>query len=72
MSTVKMVAGRLGISPSKLYQMVARREIPHYRIGGKILLSEEDVQEYLASCEVKKAEASKAKPPPVKLRHVTI
>jgi excisionase family DNA binding protein len=72
MYTVKVVAKRLGISPSKLYQMVSRREIPHYRIGGKILFSEENVQEYLACCKVEKAEASKAKPPPVKLRHITI
>jgi excisionase family DNA binding protein len=72
MYTVKETAERLGISPSKLYQLTSRKQIPHYRIGGKILFSDEDIQAYLSSCKVEQAGASKPKPPPVKLRHLTI
>ncbi|HZL38112.1 MAG TPA: helix-turn-helix domain-containing protein [Tepidisphaeraceae bacterium] len=50
--SVKAAAQRLGVSVSKLYQLAASRKISHYRIGGKILFSEADVDAYLASCRV--------------------
>ena len=30
-------ARRIGISPSKVYQLASARRISHYRIGGKIV-----------------------------------
>ena len=50
--TVSEASKRIGISGSKLYQLVAARRIAHYRVGGKILFMEEDVVAYLASCRV--------------------
>ena len=50
--TVLEVAKILGISASKLYQLVAGRRIAHYRVGGKILFMGEDVTAYLATCRV--------------------
>lgn len=49
---VREVARRLGISASKCYQLVARRSIPHYRVGGKILFREADLDAYLETCRV--------------------
>ena len=37
---------------SKLYQPVGRRRIPHHRIDGKILLTDDDVATFLAGCRV--------------------
>ena len=50
--TVLEVSKILGISASKLYQLVAGRRIAHYRVGGKILFMGEDVTAYLATCRV--------------------
>lgn len=50
--TVVEAARRIGISPSKLYQLAAARAIAHYRVGGKIVFFEADVDAYLASCRV--------------------
>ena len=52
MLTVKQAAIRLGVSASRTYELVERREIAHYRVGTKILLSEDDVAAYLESCRV--------------------
>ncbi len=50
--TVKEVSKLLKISKSKLYELVERREIPHYRLGekgkrGAIRFKLDDVQEWL-------------------------
>jgi len=50
--TVSEAAKRIGISASKLYQLVSARHIAHYRVGGKIIFSESDVDAYLATCRV--------------------
>jgi excisionase family DNA binding protein len=52
MLSVKDTAKRLGISASKLYALVAARTISFYRVGGKILFAEADIDAYLASCRV--------------------
>ena len=52
MMTVQQAAGRIGISASKLYQLVAGRQIGHYRVGGRILFSDEDVASFIARCRV--------------------
>ena len=52
MLTVKQATQLLGISRSKLYQLISARKLVHYRIGGKILLDEADLNSYLVSCRV--------------------
>ena len=50
--TVTEAATKIGISPSKLYQLASARAIAHYRIGGKIVFFDQDIAAYLASCRV--------------------
>jgi excisionase family DNA binding protein len=69
---VKETAKRLGISASKLYQLASRRQIPYYRIGGKILFSGDQIQEFLDSCKVEPAGPRKPKLPPVKLENIRL
>jgi excisionase family DNA binding protein len=69
MLTVKQAAQRLGVSASKLYGMVERREIAHYRLGrGKIFFSDEQIQAFLDDCLVPKEDpgerTSKPSSPP--------
>ncbi len=52
MLPVKQAAKRLGISQSKLYQLASERKIAHYRVGGKIVFAESDLDAYLDSCRV--------------------
>ena len=55
MFRVKEAAEKLGISPSKLYQMAQRREISHLRVpppNGRILFTQADLDAYLARCRV--------------------
>lgn len=75
MLTIREAAKRLGISRSKLYGMTSRREIAFYRVGGKILFTEEQLKEFLDACLVHKSERAEApKPPPVSLkpRHLEV
>ncbi len=71
--TVAEAADKIGISASKLYQLVAARRIPHYRVGGKILFSEADIAAYLESCRVGAiapvATASRAQ---IRLKHLRL
>ena len=71
--TVNEAARRIGISASKVYQLVGARRIAHYRIGGKIIFSELDIASYLESCHVGTA-APVAAVPHVrpKLKHLTL
>jgi len=71
--TIAEAAPRLGISASKLYQLVAARAIAHYRVGGKIVFSQADIDDYLARCRVA-AVAPVPAAPRVKLRlkHITL
>lgn len=71
--TVAEAAKKIGISSSKLYQLAAARVISHYRVGGKILFSEADVDAYLASCRVGAATPVVAAPRVhLKLKHLTL
>lgn len=51
------VARRLGVSVSTVYDMAKQRKIQHRRIGvgrGRVLFTEEDVQEYLEASKVER------------------
>ena len=52
MRSVKQAAEHLGVSASKIYQLASSRKIPFYRVGGKILFTDQDLAAYLASCRV--------------------
>lgn len=71
--TVTEAAERIGISPSKVYQLVAQRLISHYRIGGKIILKEEDIASYLDDCRVGAITLAVASPHmPPRLKHLSL
>lgn len=71
--SVKAAARRLGISVSKLYQLAAARRIAFYRIGGKIVFSNADVEAFMQSCRVGVAVSQPATPRiRVKLRHLRL
>lgn len=42
--TVRQMAERLCLSRRTVFQMIEDRVLPHYRIGGKILLAEHDIE----------------------------
>ena len=46
---VKTVAGRLGVCAKTVRRMIERHELPVYRIGHLLRLSEADVENYLAA-----------------------
>ena len=50
--TIREVADRLSISQSLAYRLVAEGKIRAYRIGGAVRVSEDQLSEYLSSCEV--------------------
>lgn len=71
--TVIEAAKRIGISTSNLYGLIAARAIGHYRVGGKILLSDVDVDAYLARCHVGAVVPVAAAPRArVKLKHLQL
>lgn len=71
--TIAEASIKIGISSSKLYQLVAARQIAHYRIGGKIVFSEQDVVAYLQSCRVGAVAPVAAAPHMrVKLKHLSL
>lgn len=72
--TVKETAGRIGISTSKLYQLASARAIGFYRIGGKIVFTEEDISAYLASCRVQPVDRFRSRPSPANgiLKHLSL
>jgi excisionase family DNA binding protein len=69
MLTVKQGSQRLGVSLSKMYEIIARQKIAHYRIEGKIMLSEEDLDSYLKSCRIEAGARTPARSPQV-YRHL--
>lgn len=68
--TVKQVAERLGISRALVYALISRKEICHERHGlgrGVIRITEEALEGYRRTCQVKEEEERPA-PPPVRVR----
>jgi excisionase family DNA binding protein len=52
---VREVAELLGVAPSTVYDLARQRKIAHRRIGtgrGRIVFTEEDIEEFLNSCKV--------------------
>ena len=45
--TVKEVAELLGISVNSTYKAVENNQLPHIRLGGKILIPKNKLREYL-------------------------
>ncbi len=42
----------LGCSKSKLYKMVARREIPHFKVGRRVLFKADELHQYISTLRV--------------------
>lgn len=82
MLTVKQVAERLGVSESLVRCWIRDRALPHYRVGakgkrGKIVVAQEDLDEFLALFRVlgTKPQQSKVLPSvtvPSKFRHLRL
>ena len=47
--TVKEVGKMLGLSKNATYQAIARNEIPHVRIGDRILIPRSALERFLSS-----------------------
>ena len=63
MLTVIDVARMLRCSRSKVYTLVERGSLPHYRIDGAIRISESDLLAYLALCRKEKGDGGKCAAP---------
>lgn len=46
------VASALGIARSALYGLLARRALPHHRVGRLVRIRESDVAKYLAATRI--------------------
>ena len=66
-------SNRIGISASKLYQLVGARRIGFYRIDGKIVFSQADVDAFLSACRVETVPAAPVSPRRApKLKHLQL
>jgi excisionase family DNA binding protein len=78
--TVKAAAQRAGVCTSVVYAWCAAGQLPHYRLGlpgrrGKVLIDEDDLDEFLDRFKVKPAvdpEPSPDSPRAVKLTHLRL
>ncbi|RJR43639.1 MAG: DNA-binding protein [Deltaproteobacteria bacterium] len=50
--SAEKLAENLPISPKTLYNWAKLREIPHYRLGGRVLFDPEEVETWLQSHKV--------------------
>lgn len=58
--TPKEAAEKIGVSESLIYAWCRRELLPHYRLGvggkgAKIIIEEEDLSSFLASCKVEES-----------------
>ncbi|RQN00092.1 helix-turn-helix domain-containing protein [Staphylococcus warneri] len=53
--TVKETAKLLRISERYTYQLIKKNEIPHIKLGSKILIDKDSLMEYLHNLEKKEA-----------------
>jgi excisionase family DNA binding protein len=68
MSTVGEVAKKLRISARMVYKLVEAGKLRSYKIGSAIRISDEQLQAYLAGCEVRWT----SNEAPTRLRQITI
>ena len=63
--TVKDVSKKIGLSPSVIYTVLNYEKIPHMKIGGRIVIKENDLKEWegrnISSSRVMKQEGGKKK-----------
>jgi len=45
--TVSAVSARLNLSRSYLYKQIEQKRLPHYKIGARVRISEDQIQEFL-------------------------
>lgn len=72
--TVRDVARVLQVSIASVYAIVAEGKIACHRVGsgrGSIRFEERDLEEYLSSCRMEKAEEPKRTPRP-RLKHLKL
>jgi putative molybdopterin biosynthesis protein len=69
---VTEVADRLSISLSMAYQLIETGAITHYRIGGAIRISEEQLSEYLKETERRPERPRSRTGPRPRLKHLSI
>jgi excisionase family DNA binding protein len=71
---VSDVAERLNLSASKVYQLIERKQLPHYRLDGAIRISEEQLAGYLESTRRERTEVQASDSPAVRprLKHVRL
>ena len=68
--TIREVSERLSISESLCYRLVAEGKLRAFRIGkGAVRISEDQISEYLSSCEVSSG-VSVRMPKPLHLKHL--
>jgi excisionase family DNA binding protein len=69
---VRDIADRLCLSMSKVYDLVETRQIGHYKIGGAIRISEEQLTEFLDQTRQERgaSERSTRRLPHPRLRHL--
>ena len=73
MLRVKRVAERLSLSVSAVYALIESGALPHYKIGGAIRVSEDQLKRFLDDHEGTGngvAQPRKRKPPRPLLRHI--
>jgi len=71
MLRVKAVAERLSLSLSAVYALIESCALPHYKIGGAIRVSEEQLRTFLEEREQRPAPAKKTGPRPA-LKHIRL
>lgn len=51
--TPREAARKLEISPSAVYKLCSQRKLGHHKIGGAVRISQEQLDMFLDSCEVR-------------------
>jgi excisionase family DNA binding protein len=54
--TTKQIANEYGVSISFIYKATSRREIPHYKIGGKLLFLREEIEKMILDSKIESTE----------------
>ena len=62
LESLSALAGRIGLKPSRLREMCARREIPHYRIHNRLFFAEAEIALWLQRQRVEVAVAGEQLP----------